>query len=77
MPVLTDLQIRRALQRVAETQKEQLLVDGEGHGVSRLVLILKPMPKRVTANWNAQQWRDGKRARKRSAHILLCRFQTL
>ena len=65
MPVLTDLQIRRALLRVAETQKEELLVDGEGHGVGRLVLILKPMPKRVTANWNAQQWRHGKRARKK------------
>jgi len=26
-----------------------------------LVLILKPMPTRITAEWMAQQWRDGRR----------------
>lgn len=29
----------------------------------RLTLFLRPMPKRVTAEWMAQQWRDGRRAR--------------
>lgn len=65
MPVLTDLQIRRALQRVEITQKEETLTDGEGRGVGRLALVVRPMPTRVTANWNVQQWRDGKRCRKK------------
>src|SRR6266852_9172091 len=32
-------------------------------GTGRLVLVLKPMPKRVTAEWMAQQWRDGRRTK--------------
>ena len=44
-----------------QTGKQLSLVDGEGHGTGRLVLVMKPMPTRVTADWMAQQWRDGRR----------------
>ena len=40
-----------------------MLTDGEGRGTGRLALVIKPMPKRVTAEWMAQQWRDGKRVK--------------
>jgi integrase len=65
MPSLTDATIRRALKRVELTGKQENLADGEGRGTGRLVLVLKPMPKRVTADWMAQQWRDGKRTKKK------------
>lgn len=65
MPSLTDGEIRRALRRVEESQKERILVDGEGHGTGRLVLVLRPWPTRVTSDWMAQQWRDGKRVKKK------------
>jgi integrase len=65
MPSLTDGTIRRALKRVELTGKQENLADGEGRGTGRLVLVLKPMPKRVTADWMAQQWRDGKRTKKK------------
>ncbi len=65
MPSLTDGEIRRALKTVEQTGKQLNLVDGEGHGTGRLVLALKPMPTRVTADWMAQQWRDKKRFKKK------------
>ncbi|MET4236087.1 hypothetical protein ACVWXN_005867 [Bradyrhizobium sp. i1.4.4] len=65
MPSLTDTAIRHALKRVEMSQKQENLADGEGRGIGRLVLVLKPMPKRVTADWMAQQWRDGKRTKKK------------
>ena len=65
MPSLTDGEIRRALKRVEQTGKQLSLVDGEGHGTGRLVLVMKPMPTRVTADWMAQQWRDQKRLKKK------------
>jgi integrase len=65
MPVLTDTAIRHALKRVELVRKQENLADGEGRGTGRLVLVLKPMPKRVTADWMAQQWRDGKRTKKK------------
>ena len=65
MPALTDTTIRHALKRVEISRKQENLADGEGRGTGRLVLVLKPMPKRVTADWMAQQWRDGKRAKKK------------
>ena len=65
MPSLTDPAIRQALKRVESNQKQENLADGEGRGTDRLVLVLKPMPMRVTADWMAQQWRDGKRTKKK------------
>jgi integrase len=61
MANITEGIIRRALKEVQCTRKQRQLVDGEGHGTGRLVLILKPMPTRVTATWMAQQWRDCRR----------------
>lgn len=63
MPSLTDGTIRHALKRLEKSRKQESLTDGEGRGTGRLVLILKPMPTRVTAEWMAQQWRDGKRTK--------------
>jgi len=65
VPSLTDGEIRRALKQVETTGKQLSLVDGEGHGTGRLVLVMKPMPTRVTADWMAQQWRDEKRLKKK------------
>lgn len=65
MPSLTDGEIRRALKQVEQMGKQLSLVDGEGHGTGRLVLVMKPMPTRVTADWMAQQWRDQKRLKKK------------
>jgi integrase len=63
MTSLTDGTIRNAIKRVEKSRKQKMLTDGEGRGTGRLVLILKPMPTRVTAEWMAQQWRDGKRTK--------------
>ncbi|TAJ82300.1 MAG: site-specific integrase, partial [Reyranella sp.] len=60
MASLTDAAIRQAMKRVELQSSQESLVDGEGRGTGRLVLVLKPMPTRVTADWMAQQWRDGK-----------------
>lgn len=65
MPSLTDGGIRRILKQVEQTRKQETLVDGEGHGTGRLVLTIKPMPTRVTADWMAQQWRNKKRLKKK------------
>ena len=65
MPALTDRSIQHALKRVEQRQKQENLTDGEGRGTGRLLLVLKPMPTRVTAEWMAQQWRDGKRTKKK------------
>lgn len=61
MGSLSDGSIRRAIKDVELTGKQKSLPDGEGRGVGRLVLVLRPMPKRVLAEWMAQQWRDAKR----------------
>jgi integrase len=53
------------LKHVEQTRKQQTLADGEGRGTGRLILILKPMRSRVTAEWMAQQWRDGRRAKQK------------
>jgi hypothetical protein len=65
MPYISDGEIRSALKRVERTRKQETLVDGEGHGTGRLVLSVRPMPTRVTADWMAQQWRDKKRIKKK------------
>lgn len=56
MPALTDGQIKNALKRVAKTGKSETLVDGEGRGTGRLILVIKPQPTRVTSVFYAQQW---------------------
>lgn len=63
MANLTDRTIQIAIKHVAKSRKQQMLADGEGRGTGRLVLILKSMPSRVTAEWMAQQWRDGRRTK--------------
>src|ERR1700724_1285811 len=63
MPSLTDGAIRQAIKRVAKSRQQTSLADGEGRGTGRLVLIPKPMPTPVTAEWMAQQWRTGQRTK--------------
>ena len=53
MGSLTDGAIRRSIKDVELTGKQKSLADGEGRGVGRLVLVVRPMPKRVLAEWNA------------------------
>ncbi|MEA2824718.1 MAG: hypothetical protein QOF03_1200 [Alphaproteobacteria bacterium] len=65
MPSLTDGVIRQALKRVERSRKQENLVDGDGRGTGRLVISVKPMPTRVTGEWLAQQWRNGKRIKKK------------
>ena len=65
MPHISDGEIRSALRRVERTRKQETLVDGEGHGTGRLILTIRPMPTRVTADWMAQQWRDKKRLKRK------------
>lgn len=61
MTSLTDAMIRQAVKRVERSRRQTVLADGDGRGTGRMVLTLKAMPKRVTAEWMAQQWRDGRR----------------
>src|SRR5215468_2027083 len=63
MSSLTDGMIQRALKQVGKTRRQRTLTEGEGRGTGRLLLILKPMPTRITAEWMAQQWRDGRRTK--------------
>ncbi len=63
MPSITETAIRHALRRVEKSRKQETLTDGEGRGTGRLILTLRPMSKRVMAEWMAQQWRDGRRTK--------------
>jgi integrase len=63
MGYLTDSLIRATLKRVERSRKQEQLTDGEGRGVGRLTLVVKPMPTRITAKWVAQQWRAGRRTK--------------
>ena len=65
MASLTDGAIRRTIKAAELTGKQKVLADGEGRGVGRLVLAVRPMPARVIAEWMAQQWRDGKRIKRK------------
>lgn len=59
----TDTLIRHAIKRVEQTQQTEMLTEGEGRGVGRLVLRIRATSRRVVAEWFAQQWRDNKRFR--------------
>lgn len=65
MPSLTDGSIRQALKRVEHSRKEETLTDGEGRGTGRLVLSIRTTATRVMAQWMAQQWRDGRRTKRK------------
>ncbi len=60
MTTLSDGAIKAAIKRVHFTGREETLRDGEGHGVGRLILKIRPMVKRVTTTWLAQQYREGR-----------------
>lgn len=60
MTILSDGAIKQAIKRVHFTGREETLRDGEGHGVGRLALVIRPMPKRITTAWMAVQYREGK-----------------
>lgn len=60
MTTLSDGLIRQAIKRVHFSRREEILRDGEGQGVGRLTLVIRPMPKRVTTYWMAVQYREGK-----------------
>lgn len=60
MTILSDGAIKQAIKRVHFTGREEILRDGEGHGVGRLTLVIRPMPKRITTSWMALQYREGK-----------------
>lgn len=62
MAALTDSEIKRSIKEVERQGRQKTLSDGDGRGTGRLVLIIKPMATRVTADWYAQQWRSGKRS---------------
>jgi hypothetical protein len=63
MANLTDRKIQNAITHVAKLRKQQMLTDDDVRGTDRLVLILKLMPSWITAEWMAQQWRDGRRVK--------------
>jgi integrase len=63
MPHLTDGWIRQCIKRVEKSGSQLNLTDGDGRGTGRLVLVLKRVPTRITAEWMVQQWQDGKRAK--------------
>lgn len=65
MASLSDTAIRQAFKRVEKTGRQENLPDGNGRGTRRLILSVKSMPTRVTAEWMAQQWRGGDRRRGR------------
>jgi integrase len=58
--MLSDGAIKQALKRVHFTGRDETLRDGEGRGVGRLILVIRHMPKRVTSDWMALQYREGK-----------------
>jgi hypothetical protein len=53
MATLSDGTIRSAIKRVEFTGRSEILRDGEGRGVGRLLLVLRPRTKRVTTYWSA------------------------
>ncbi|MEC3911034.1 tyrosine-type recombinase/integrase [Sphingobium sp. CR2-8] len=63
MTQFTDSLIRQAIKRVGQSTTSELLTEGEGRGVGRLVLRVKAARRRVVAEWLAQQWRNNKRVR--------------
>ena len=58
--MLSDGEIRAAIKRVHFTGREEILRDGEGRGVGRLTLRIRPMAKRVITYWMAVQFREGR-----------------
>jgi hypothetical protein len=56
--IFSDGLVRQAIKRVHFTGREEILRDGEGQGVGRLTLVIRPMPKRVCTYWMAVQYRE-------------------
>ncbi|GAM99777.1 putative integrase [alpha proteobacterium U9-1i] len=61
MATLSDGTIRSAIKRVQFTGRSEILRDGQGRGVGRLLLVLRPRTKRVTTYWSAAQYREGRK----------------
>ncbi|MBX3428641.1 MAG: tyrosine-type recombinase/integrase [Hyphomonadaceae bacterium] len=61
MATLSDGTIRSAIKRVQFTGRSEILRDGEGRGVGRLLLVLRPRQKRLTTYWSAAQYREGRK----------------
>lgn len=61
MTTLSDGAIKQAIKRAHFTGRAETLREGEGHGVGRLILKIRPTTKRVTTEWLVLQHRDGTR----------------
>jgi integrase len=60
--MLTDSAIRSAIKSVPLSGKKSIELKDDGErGAGRLMLLVRPLPKGVTAEWYAVAWRDGRR----------------
>jgi integrase len=60
--MLTESAIRSAIKNAPTSGKKSIELKDDGErGAGRLALIVRPLPKGVTAEWYAVAWRDGRR----------------